>query len=72
MGLEAKVILGCLPAKPAAGPSLNVRYADKAAFLAALQSLRPGTAITLDGKGVWDGFGPGLQYRTNPDGSVSR
>jgi hypothetical protein len=74
LGLEAHVILD--KPKPRGsetpGPSLKPRYADKAAFLADVQAMRPSNAIMLDGSSVWDGFGPPEQYHTNGDGSISQ
>jgi hypothetical protein len=52
--------------------TLKPRYPDKAALLADLQTTHPGSAVEVDGKGVWSGFGPELRYRTNGDGSISR
>ena len=72
-GIEARVILGKLPAPGSEVPSsLKPRYPDKAAFLADLQTTHPGHAVELDGKSVWSGFGPALQYRSNTDGSITR
>ncbi|TMH52195.1 MAG: hypothetical protein E6H60_06155 [Betaproteobacteria bacterium] len=73
MGIEARAVLGKLPAPGSEGPSsLRPRYPDKAAFLADLQTTHPGHAVELDGKSVWSGFGPALQYRSNTDGSITR
>jgi glucose/arabinose dehydrogenase len=60
------------PVSQTPAPTLKPRYPDKAALLADLQTTHPSSAVELDGKDVWSGFGPALQYRTNGDGSISR
>ena len=57
---------------PSEAPALKTQYPDKAALLADLQAIHPGLAVELDGERVWEGFGPAIKFRKNPDGSISR
>jgi hypothetical protein len=74
MGIEGHVVLGKVPApgSSSTAAALRLRYPDKAAFLADVQTAHPVQAVVLDGSAVWQGFGPALSYRTNLDGSISR
>jgi hypothetical protein len=73
MGIEARAILGILPAGPTTPPpSLKSRYPDKAAFIADVKAIHPVYGVKLDGKVVWSGVAPVVAYRTSEDGSVSQ
>jgi hypothetical protein len=69
---EARAIYGLFPAPGAPSQDMKPEYSDKATFLAALETIRPKQGVELDGKSVWNGFGPSLLYRTNGNGSISR
>ena len=69
---QARAIQEPLPAPKAPDEDLKAKYSDKAAFMANLEATRPTQAIELDGKKVWNGFGPAIAYRTNGNGSITR
>ena len=69
---QARAIQEPLPAPKAPDEDLKAKYSDKAALMANLEATRPTQAIELDGKKVWNGFGPAIAYRTNGNGSISR
>jgi hypothetical protein len=72
--MEAAVVLQRVP-EGASGPSgaaLKAEYPNRAAFLADVDAARPRTAVELDGKPVWNGFGPTIRYRTATDGTIRR
>lgn len=65
-----------LPTVPPVNPSKPFvpedNYPNEATLRAVLQRNAFDTAVTVDGKSIHSGFGPGIAYYTQPGGIVSR